>query len=306
MKRHTVKNLVVDGAKNIILNRLVSFIALTTVIISLSSLGIFYSIIRVMNDNITNLQGEIKIVTFLNDDIEEDRVLELKNEIQDMDDVEELKYITTDEGLDLYKKSFEDDNDDEMKRIIDEVAEEGRNPIPATFEIKPTNGADSNKVKEKLEEYKEFYKVSDGSLVTEFLNSINKYVKILGYGLIGVLLLGAILLISNAIKVSVFVRRREIRIIKFIGATDNYVRLPFIIEGAIIGLSGSIISIMIISGLYTFLSSNIHSFVGSFISGFYLTPLGSILVILVPIISLIGGGIGGLGSIVSLKKYLDV
>lgn len=306
MKKYTVKNLMCDGAKNVILNRLVSFIALTTVIISLSSLGIFYSIIRVMNDNITNLQGEIKIVTFLNDDVDVERVLELKNEIQDMEDVGEIVYITTDEGMELYKKSFEDDNDDEMKRIIDEVAQEGRNPIPASFEIKPVNGADSNGVKEKLEEYEEFYKVSDGSLVTEFLNSINKYVKILGYGLIGILVFGAILLISNAIKVSVFVRRREIRIIKFIGATDNYVRLPFIIEGAIIGIAGSILSIMIVSGLYSLLSSNIHSFVGSFISGFYLTPLSSMLLVLVPVIAVIGGGIGILGSIISLRKYLDV
>ena len=158
----------------------------------------------------------------------------------------------------------------------------------------------------KVLELENVYKVSDGNLITDFLKTMSKYVRIFGIALILILVISSTILISNVIKVSVFVRKREIGIMKYIGATDNYIRLPFIIEGAVIGALGAGISALMVSIVHSLVNTNMSEILVSFIPGFYITPLGNIMIILLPLLFFMGITIGVVGSLISLKKYLIV
>ena len=193
-----------------------------------------------------------------------------------------------------------------MMRIVEEAIDKGNNPIPDTLEIETENININEEVMNKVLELENVYKVSDGNLITDFLKTMSKYVRIFGIVLILILVISSTILISNVIKVSVFVRKREIGIMKYIGATDNYIRLPFIIEGAVIGALGAGISVLMVSIVHSLVNTNMSETLVSFIPGFYITPLGNIMIILLPLLFFMGITIGVVGSLISLKKYLIV
>lgn len=306
MKANTVKHLVVEGFKNILSNRLVSLAAIVTVFISLSILGIFYSMINIVNVNVEALQQKVELVAFLNEDVSEERAKEIGEEIKNISTVNKVEFVSSEKGLESYKEGFEKEEDKEMQRILNDIENEGSNPIPASLSVQTKDPKANGAIKKELAKYNEIYRVSDGNLVAELLNSINSAVKAGGFVLMIVLSIASILLISSAIKVAVFVRRREIGIIKYIGATDNYVRLPFIIEGISIGVIGAILSTLTLSISYFALRTSLLRTMESLMSGFILPSLPILLQTLIPIMLVISLGIGVIGSFVSLKKYLHV
>lgn len=306
MKANTVKHLVVEGFKNILSNRLVSLAAIVTVFISLSILGIFYSMINIVNVNVEALQQKVELVAFLNEDVSEERAMEIGEEIKNISTVNKVDFVSSEKGLESYKEGFEKEEDKEMQRILNDIENEGSNPIPASLSVQTKDPKANETIKKELAKYNEIYRVSDGNLVAELLNSINSAVKAGGFVLMIVLSIASILLISSAIKVAVFVRRREIGIIKYIGATDNYVRLPFIIEGISIGIIGAILSTFTLSISYFAVRASLLRTMESLMSGFILPSLPILLQTLIPIMLLISLGIGIIGSFLSLKKYLHV
>ena len=306
MKSWTIKALSKDGLRSIKSNKLLAFAAILTSVISFTLLGIFYSIIDITNDNIIKLQEEVRVVAFLEDDVEESEVLNIKEDIEELSGVESVIYVPSDEGLEAYKRDIISEEDDDMMRIVEEAIDKGKNPIPDTLEIETENININEEVMNKVLELENVYKVSDGNLITDFLKTMSKYVRIFGIALILILVISSTILISNVIKVSVFVRKREIGIMKYIGATDNYIRLPFIIEGAVIGALGAGISALMVSIVHSLVNTNMSEILVSFIPGFYITPLGNIMIILLPLLFFMGITIGVVGSLISLKKYLIV
>ncbi|MEF9952806.1 MAG: permease-like cell division protein FtsX [Clostridium sp.] len=306
MKITTVKNLVKDGAQGLLINRLVSFVAVTTVFIALTILGMFYLVVNTTNDNIKNFQKQVQVVAFVNKGVSESEINRIKSEIKGFENVESVEYISSAKGLSQYKESFKNEGDKDMQRILDEVVKKEENPIPSSFEITTKSPEANKEVEKKLTEYKEIYKVNDGNIVTEFLEKINKYTAIIGVVLMSVLAVISVVLISNSIKVTVFVRRREISITKYIGATDNYIRLPFVIEGLLIGLVGAVLSIVVVSAIVAGISPTVISSLSDMMGQFIMPSVGEVLARLTPISLITGIGIGVIGSQLSLTKYLDI
>lgn len=287
-------------------NRLVSIVAISTVFISLSIFGIVYMFINIVNENINNMQGEVEVVAFLDENIEKSEVASLQKEIENMDNVKSVEYVSSEEGLKEYNESLSTQGDTEMAQILNEVVEETKNPIPASFSIKTVEPTKNEEVKENVDSLEAIYKVNDSSVITSFLQKFSKYTKIIGGAFIIGLVVASVLLISNSIKVAIFMRKKEISIIKYIGATNNYIRLPFIMEGFLIGTIGSLLSAGVISIIYYSATGTITNVLSQMISGFVMPSLSSLLILLVPIMTLIGSGIGILGSLISIRKYLKV
>lgn len=306
MKFKTIRRLFKEALENLVKNRLVATVAISTVFISLTIFSIFYFVVNVVNVNITNMQGQIEIVAFLEDDLEESDIDALQAEIESVDNVKSVQYISSEEGLNEYKESLANDEDEEMINIVEKAVTEEENPIPATFSIKTLDSTKNNDVKDSVSSFEEIYKISDSNVITNFLNKFGENTKIVASILMVVLLLASILLISNSIKVAVFIRKKEISIIKYIGATNNYIRLPFIIEGFLIGTIGAVLSIGAMVLLYNTTTPRILVAAKELISGFTIPELGPILIPLVPILLIIGAGIGVVGSLVSIRKYLKV
>lgn len=306
MKLKTATGLFKEGFYNMLKNRLVSIVAISTVFISLSIFGIVYMFINIVNENINNMQGEVEVVAFLDENIEKSEVASLQKEIENMDNVKSVEYVSSEEGLKEYNESLSTQGDTEMAQILNEVVEETKNPIPASFSIKTVEPTKNEEVKENVDSLEAIYKVNDSSVITSFLQKFSKYTKIIGGAFIIGLVIASILLISNSIKVAIFVRKKEISIIKYIGATNNYIRLPFIMEGFLIGTIGALLSAGVISIIYYSATGTITNVLSQMISGFVMPSLSSLLILLVPIMTLIGSGIGILGSLISIRKYLKV
>lgn len=306
MKLKTAKELIEESFENILKNRLLSLVSVTTVSISLIIFGIFYLTVNIINENVHNVKENVNVVAFLENDIEESRLNEIEEKIEDIESVKSVRYISKEEGLENYKESLVNEGDDEMKQIIEESVKDEKNPIPASFSITMNNSEDNVEIKDTLNSIDEIYKVNDGNIITSFLNTINKYTKNVGIIIMGILLFLAVILISNSIKVAVFFRKKEISIIKYIGATNNYIRFPFMVEGFLIGATGSIISTVSLVLLYNIISPKIISIGSELISGFTMPSIGPIMLVLIPIMFIIGTSVGVIGSLVSIRKYLEI
>ena len=304
MKLRTVRQLCADGVINIFRNRLVSFVTFVTILISLTIFSSFFVIINVSKANIDNLQDKVEVVAFIENDTKENEVKKMQKEIEELSIVENVNYVSAEEGIEKYKESFEEEGDSEMERIINQVVKNGRNPVPASFEIKLVDNSKNKELKEELSKYDEIYKVNDSNIITSVLSNINKTVKIAGGIAIAVLGCASVLLIMNTIKISLYTRKKEIGIMKYIGATNNFIRFPFIVEGSIIGLIGAVLSIGIVSGVYSLIVSNASS---NLIMGSLVYPdTLSLIFMIAPFTFLIAIVMGVAGSWLSIKKYLKV
>ena len=228
----------------------------------------------------------------------------MQKEIEELSIVENVNYVSAEEGIEKYKESFEEEGDSEMERIINQVVKNGRNPVPASFEIKLVDNSKNKELKEELSKYDEIYKVNDSNIITSVLSNINKTVKIAGGIAIAILGCASVLLIMNTIKISLYTRRREIGIMKYIGATNSFIRFPFIIEGSVIGLIGAVLSIGIVGGVYYLI---INNSAGNLIMESLVYPDTLRLVyMMVPFTFFIAIVMGVAGSWLSIKKYLKV
>lgn len=304
MKLRTVRQLCADGVINIFRNRLVSFVTFVTILISLTIFSSFFVIINVSKANIDNLQDKVEVVAFIENDTKENEIEKIKKEVEELSIVENVNYVSAEEGIEKYKESFEEEGDSEMERIINQVVENGRNPVPASFEIKLVDNSKNKELKEELSKYDEIYKVNDSNIITSVLSNINKTVKIAGGIAIAILGCASVLLIMNTIKISLYTRRREIGIMKYIGATNSFIRFPFIIEGSVIGLIGAVLSIGIVGGVYYLI---INNSAGNLIMESLVYPDTLRLVyMMVPFTFFIAIVMGVAGSWLSIKKYLKV
>lgn len=306
MKLKTAKSLFKEGVENIFKNSFLSVVAISTVVISLTIFGMFYLTLQVINENVHNMKESVNIIAFLENDTEEARISELEKEIENIENVKSVRYISKDEGLENYKENLIDEGDEEMIKIIEESVADEENPIPASFSISTESSEANSEIKDNLSSFDEVYKVNDGSIITDFLGVINKYIKNIAVVLMGILLFMTVILISNSIKVAVCFRRKEISIIKYIGATNNYIRLPFVIEGFLIGTVGTLISTIVLIGLYDVITPIIMSTGSELINGFTMPQIAPIMIILIPVMFIIGAGVGIIGSLVSIKKHLKV
>lgn len=306
MKAKTARGLFKEGFQNIVRNRMVSLISISTVFLSLTLFSIFYIVVNNVEYNIDAMQGRVELNAFLNNDVSQDRIKEIKDRILKNDNVKSVEFTSSTEGLKEYKDTLKKDGDEEMIKILEESSSEEQNPIPSSFSIKTKDSSKNQQVKQELTKYKEIYKVNDGNLVTNFLNKISRYTKISGTGIMALLSVICIILISNTIKVAVLLRRKEISIIKYIGATNNYIRLPFISEGLIIGATGAILSLITVSAVYTYANPQIMIVMKSLMDGFVLMDLKSLICSLAPITIIAGSVIGILGSLLSIRKYMNV
>lgn len=306
MKVKTARNLVIEGAQNLVRNRVVSLVSISTIFLSLTLFSIFYIGVMTIEDNIKNLQGKVEISAFLDNNVDEVRIEDIQKDILSMEGVKEIEYISSEQGYEDYSRSLKEDGDEEMMRILEESTSEELNPIPSSINITTTDSSKNSAIKKELENVEEIYKISDGNLITDFLNKVSRYAKISGTILMAILSVICVFLIANTIKVAVLMRKKEISIIKYIGATNNYIRLPFISEGFFIGFIGAALSLIIIGISYRYCEPYIMASLNELMDGGTVIPLSMIIGKLIPATMAFGCGIGIVGSLVSMRKYLNV
>lgn len=295
MKIRTFGYYIKQGVRSAVNNRVMSLASIATVAASLFIFGLF-TILVINVDNVVNsVQNKIEIKAFLKNDVTTIKQREIKREIEKISGVKEMKYESKEDALENYIKQLGENKD--LAKGLDKD-----NPLPASYIIKVEKPSDVAFVSKEIKLLDGIEKVNDGQEIVDQVIRITKFIK--GSSMVLMIILGiiAVFLIENTIKLTVYARKKEIGIMKYIGATDWFIKWPFIIEGVLLGFIGGIVAI----GLLYYGYGYVANFVSKDIVILSLVSGDSIIGKLIWQFSLVGMFIGGTGSLMSLRKFLVV
>lgn len=299
VKSRELINIIKDGFKGIARHFSMAFasiISILSVLLILSTvLIIVLSVNKVVGDTKEKI-NEVKV--FLLDGVDDAGIKELEGKIKDIDGVKNVKFISKDEGLESMFEQWEN-----KSYLLEEYKED--NPLPNAFKV---NVEDIEKINDVAANIKLIPGVEDVRFLSEeviHLLKISKYMQIGGFGLIVALIFISIFLISNTIKLSISSRKKEIEIMKYVGATNSYITGPYVFEGILIGLIAAVLAIMVVKFGYSYIYEYIVVSNSSLLNEAIVSP-DSILDDFSIIFITLAVGIGMLGSIGSLKKLLKV
>lgn len=293
------------GFKNFWRQRLISLATLTIILLAIlvfQGLVIFNA---VAENLLTSLKDKIDISVYFETNAPEDEILKMRRILEDMPEVKEVEYISREKALEIFKAEHADDPDDTILRALEVV---GENPLPASLVIKAYDPADYLKIA-TFAKGESFQDIVDKVPDDEDQAVIDKLAYIIDIGKRGgiiltiVLSIVAIIVSFNTILLAIYSNREEIGIMRLVGASNAFIRGPFIVEGVIYGTLASIIAILItipivytISPYLNLLSDDID------LKGYFLTNLPA----LFGYELLFGIGIGVISSMIATRKYLKV
>lgn len=276
-------------------NSLMSFASVSTVALSLLILGIFLVMVLNLNNMASTLETQVQISVYLQDNMTDREMREVGTRITKLPGVIQVMFVSKDEALERFKERL-----GEQQGILAALGE--TNPLPNAFEVKVDKPERVKPVAEAIGQFKGVENAKFGQEVVEHLFNLTKMMRIFGLVLIIFLALAALFIISNTIRITVFARRREIAIMKYVGATDWFIRWPFLIEGMMLGISGAVIAVLLLTEIYSALTQQVYqslAFLPLIPKYPFITNISMVLIVT-------GAVIGALGSSISLRKYIKV
>ncbi|ANS76065.1 cell division protein FtsX [Paenibacillus yonginensis] len=295
-----------EGMKNVFRNGWMSVASITSIIVSLFILGVFVLLVINVNSFADEADSQVQISAFLNTGVDGTTRQQLQTAIESMPEVSKVTFVDKAQGLkDLREKLGADGND-----LLEGYTEE-TNPIPDTLKVEVIEPSTVSFVAGKIQDLNKqysadqqpIYKVRYGKGTVEKLFKVTRLIRNIGFAFVAGLGLMAMFLISNTIRVTILARRREIGIMKLVGATNSFIRWPFFVEGALIGLIGSLVTAALLFAGYQTLENTIGFDVTL---NFRLVPLRQFGYPLGGLLVLLGVLIGVWGSTVSIRKFLKV
>jgi len=276
-----------------------SLASIAAIMAALFVLGIVLVAVFNMNHIVNNLGSMVEVTFFLKKETSYDDIMVIKEQIKTWPGVREVEYISKSQALEKMKQ--------ELGSRLDGYTEEN-NPFPDSFNITVEKPDDVKNIIPRIQAIPFTEKINYSQVVIDIINKITRTIHIIGLSLVALLALISAIIINNTIKLTVHSRRKEIAIMKIVGATDGYIRWPFIIEGFLLGIIGALLSLGLISGIYHYLltRTSLGSPEGAFLSIFQLIPLNDFVTDVMIIFLLVGGVVGFFASAISIKKYLKV
>lgn len=292
-------NVVKESFSGLWRNKTMSF----TSIISIAAMLTLFGVVMLMIVNLNGLAYQTgekldKVVFFLKDEASPSDVNDFIDELRNNNKVKKVSYVSRDEALKEFKESFGDNS-----KILENIP--GGNPLPASVTVEMKKLSYGKEIEDK---YKDLPIVEDHNYYYDFVTQMIKVqngVKYVGAGIVLILVLVSVLIIHNTIKIAISNRRKEINIMKYVGATNTYIRGPFLINGIIFGVVGALIAGFITMKLYEILFDRLNPQLYD-ITHVDLVSALAIRTDLFIIFLCIGVGIGFFGSLFSTKKFLDV
>lgn len=272
---------------------LMTLSAITTVMVLQLILGSFALLWLNLDHWTMTFTQQVQVVAFLNDDLSPDSIDKLQKKIQTVGHVTQVRFVDREEAFRQLQK--------EMKGKI-QLEDVGENPLPDRFDVRVDEARFLSAVADKIFKMKGIYKVKYGGDIAKRLINLSKTVSWVGGALSCLLVLATVTVVGNTIRLTVFARRREIEIMQMVGAARWFIQIPFVIEGVIQGLFGSLLAIAALSPAYDNLALWIQDTLP------FLPPLpGEELALwLFPTLLGLGGVVGALGSLVSVNRYLKI
>lgn len=298
MRLRVFKNIIKQGFQGMWRNRGMGIASVSSISAVLLILGVVLILILTINNIVLETKTKFdEIQIYLEDGLSNADYDRIENRIRDMEGVLSLVFISKEQGLEIMKEGWE-----EEAYLLEGLEE---NPLQDSYIIQLLDIKYAEEIVSNLRNIEGIEDVKYYQDVIDKLMLVVNYIRFGGIVIIGALMLVSIFIISNTIKVTVTARRREINIMKYVGATNGYIRGPFIIEGILFGLIGAAVSILIIKFGYEYFFKSVNDKLYLLFT-VYLVPPTLLIKDIAIIFTAIGVGIGALGSLVSLKRFLNV
>lgn len=295
MKIRTGEYFVQEVFRSLRRNNWMTFAAVGTVAVSLFILGVFLILALNMNRAASLLESQVQISVYIKDDLKEAEEEALGEKIRALQGIESVKYVDRAEAKKRLTERLGD-----QKYLLDALGE--KNPLPNSYEVTVRQPDMVETAAKQIERMDGVEAAKYGQDVVEHLFDITRLVRL--FGVLLILLLGSatIFIIANTIRLTVFARRREIAIMKYVGATDEFIRWPFVLEGIVLGCIGGVISAFVLRSFYAGVAHKVYDT----LAFFPLIPQSPFMNYVSIVIVLLGMGIGAMGAWVSLKRFLKV
>lgn len=304
MKIRSIKYILKTSVLNASRNKLMSLASIAVISAALLSFGVFYLILANINYNIAILSQQPTMQVFCLPELTDEQVNAVQIEISSNKNVDSLKTVSKKEAFEQLKTYLADNKTDEGGSDILTGYDESF--LNVSFIVKVKNPEDSEQVASEFLSLPGVDNVEYSQKAIDVIQNISNWVKISSTILIGLLLIVSLFIISNTIKLTVYARRKEINIMKYIGATDWFIRWPFIYEGIIIGIVGAVIALVLVAYIYSLAEPMLSHDLSDFGGGFATVKFGTVWSTLALIYTGISVVIGASGSAMSIRKHLKV
>jgi cell division transport system permease protein len=285
-----------DATTSLKRNLTVSSASIATVAATLFILGIFMLTILNVNKGIVNVEAKVEVKIFLKDDITAAQKKELETQVKKVSGVTSVAYESKEQALANFKEQLGEQN----KSLVEGLEKD--NPMPSSYIVKVNDPNTITAVVEAVKGKAYILSVKDGREIVNKIMSITNTIKWVGSAIFIILIGVSLFLIGNTIKIIVYSRRREIGIMKYIGATDWFIRWPFIIEGMVLGVIGALIA----DGILFYAYNVVFAKVTTGLLMMQLVPVSYVYTYILGMFVLSGALIGALGSMISIRKFLAV
>ena len=291
-----------QGLLNIIRNKMFSLASVATMAACIFMFGIFYILISNFTAIIKDAEENVGVTVFFDQGVGEDKIEEIRVQIKKRAEVSKIEYVSAKEAWDTFQVEYFKGYETAAESFGDE------NPLAnsANLEVYLNDISMQSSLVSYIERIDGVRKVNQSKDIADTLTDLNKLLSYNTGGIILILLCVAIFLISNTVTIGISVRKEEIGIMKLIGATDYFVRAPFVVEGVVIGLVGALLPLLLLFIMYDRICVYIaerFNLIGDMIK---FLPAGTVFKTLVPVALLLGVGIGFLGSRFTIRKHLKV
>ena len=294
-----------EGIRNLFKNKKSTVASLCIMMATMLMFGIFFIIGENINHIMKTIEEEQGMQVFIIEEADSKEVQEVRDMISSIDGVASATIYTKQDALDEMKVKLKDNQE-----VL--AGYDGDNNIfPDSVIVKLTDLEKSAEVQEKIYQIQingknYFDEIRSSDKTINALINIANGIKIVTGVLLVLLIAISVFIISNTIKLTVHARRKEISIMKYVGATNSFIRWPFIVEGIIIGIISALLTILIIYGGYTFIISKILGVFNSIQVNVSLLTFKDMYQMILIVYMALGIGIGVLGSSISMRKYLEV
>ena len=274
-------------------NNWMSLASVGTVTVSLFILGMFLIVVMNLNKMAASLESQVQINVYLEDGLEKGEIQAVEKKIKGMQGIDSVVYVNKEKALERFKERLGD-----QKFLLTALGD--ANPLPDSFEVTVTQPEMVKTAAKAINDFDGVESAKFGQDVVEHLFDLTRLIRVFGLALIILLAAATIFIISNTIRLTVFARRKEIAIMKYVGATDWFIRWPFLLEGVLLGFIGSVIAALLLRSTYLLVTKKIYDT----LAFFPLIPEYPFLNYISGIIIVSGMFIGALGSTISLKRFL--
>ena len=276
-------------------NNWMTFASIGTVAVSLFVLGVFLILVLNMNRLAGMLESQVQISVYLEDHLTDREKRQIGYDIESLQGIDSVTYVDRETAKERLKERLGD-----QKYLLDALSED--NPMPDAFEVTVTTPSVVESAAGAIAAMQGVEEAKYGQDVVEHLFDITRLMRIFGFVLMGLLGGATLFIISNTIRLTVFARRKEIAVMKYVGATDWFIRWPFLLEGIVLGCIGGFIAAVALRSFYAAMAAKIYST----LAFFPLMPQYPFMNYVTLAILLAGIVIGAIGSVISLKRFLRV